>query len=609
LLVALVVYVGFAVRTDSLLQGDQPHYALEAYSIADDGDRNLEDDYRDMALVQRVWNQPTFLPQAYHYRPGGPLVSWHAPGLAVLLAPAAGFGKTVEAMEIEMAAIAAIGAWLLFGILARLVPGRAWLRWTIWAGVVFALPVLGYANQLFPDLPAAVLVLAVVRILVARRVGVPGALAASACAAALPWLHVRFWLVAVALALAIAVRAIADADGRGRSLSAAGAVVVPMALSLALTAVANQAWYGSPSLTAASHPPVFRVASADRAPPGQRAQRTSTMDLGEALSASPDRLYRGVGRSLFSARSGWLPYVPVAVLGVAAALALAVRGNRWMAYGLLVALAYLVQLAVAGTLPGYVIPGRFELVLAPVVALPLLLAADRLRWLRVAVMPLVVLGIAVALGARMHIGALYPPGDAATKPSFSGAWVLAPWPTVTRQQPPAPSSVTVGRDREVPAGHRGVIARVRPPRSVSGDQVIVAALAREQPAAASRAVADISVVIDGVPAVRHAVTAGELPDRGGLRGIPVRASVAGGQRVEVVLRTTGAVPLRAAGVQLSEPSLGDTGLSERGGRYPDAPLVALWTAGVLLLAGLMVWSLRTLRSRARRPQPDLPGAR
>ena len=55
------MYVGFAVRTQSLLQGDQPHYALEAFSIADDGDRDLDDDYRDLPLVRRVWQQDTFV--------------------------------------------------------------------------------------------------------------------------------------------------------------------------------------------------------------------------------------------------------------------------------------------------------------------------------------------------------------------------------------------------------------------------------------------------------------------------------------------------------------------------------------------------------------------
>ena len=605
-LVAAVVYVGFAVRTQSLLQGDQPHYALEAFSIADDGDRNLDDDYRDLPLVRRVWQQDTFVPQAYQYRAGGPLVSWHAPGLAILLAPAARIGGTVEAMQIELAVIAAFGAWLLFGILRRVVPGRAWLRWTVWAGVVFALPVLGYANQLYPDLPAAVLVLAVVRILVARRLTPLGMLVASACAAALPWFHVRFWPVALALALAIVLRAAGLARQRRAVLWTAGAAIaLPFVVTIALTAIANDAWYGSPSPTAAQHYPIARVASSGSSPEAARRDVSSTVDVGSAFTVAPDTLYRGLGRSLFSARSGWLPFVPLALLGVAAALALAVRGNRWIAYGLLVALGYLCQLAFAQTLPGYVIPGRFEVILAPLAAIPLVMAADRVRWLRYLVVPVAVVGVVIGLAGRSHDGTLYPPAGTG-KPGVNGvAWLLAPWPTVTEQQPLATPSQIVASDRmqaadgvhpqagdlAVPQGTTGIVARTPPLRTGSGDQVAVATLARDGAADPGRTVADVALVIDGVTAVRYDVTAGELPGDGALRAIPVTARIATGQRPRIVVRSTGAVALRVGAAQVSAPQLADTGLAGTGSRYPDAARVAIWTAVMLALAALIAAGL------------------
>jgi hypothetical protein len=597
--IALFVYGAITVRTQPPLQGDQPQYALEAFSIAQDGDRDLTDQLADVPLLQRLRGQSTFVPQAYRYRgASGSLISYHGAGLSLLLAPAAKIGGTVRALRLELVAIAAVGAQLLFGLLGKLAPDRRRWQWAVWGSVVFAMPYVGYANELFPDLPAAVAVIAVVRILAERRIRTWQAVVASACAVALPWLHIRFAIVAGALELALVLRLAGQAKGRSGADVAriAGAVGVPLLVGVVVLLAANHAWYGSTTLTAAQNVPIHRVASAQpvlvegsasggAAQPstGAASERTS-FHLADAVSVAP--VYLGLGRSLFSARSGWLPFVPVALLGVAALIALAVRGEWWAAYGLIGALGYLLQVASTGTLPGYAIPGRFELILAPLAAAPLMVVVARVPWTRVVFVPLAVVGVLIGVISVMHVDRLFPPAGPHDRASFTASGVLlAPWPTVTRDQPPRVDPVTV-EPRELG----------RPQHLASSEYSVVALLSRRggtpAPASAGTVVAEVVLAIDGTVVVRQPVTVADLPADGTPRGIPMSLTVEEGQQVVATVRPMGAAPVTVGPLQFAGLNAGDTGLGQAGTQYPDLGRVLAWTAVLLALAGAVAASLR-----------------
>ena len=248
-LIALAGYLYADRQMHPPFIGDEPHYAIEAFSYALDGDRDLTNDYAQLDRVVRVTGTVTLQPQAYRFTPDGPLASFHGAGLGLLLAPAAKLAGSVRALQLEMIVIAAIGAQLLFSIMIQLVPRPRWLVWAVWAAVVFSLPLVAYAPRLYPEMPAAVVTLAVVRILLASRLRSWQVLAASALAVTLPWLHIRFGILAVGLVVAIAIRAW-ESRAAVSAWAAAGALLVPIVVSLGLLSASNHATYGTWSVLA-----------------------------------------------------------------------------------------------------------------------------------------------------------------------------------------------------------------------------------------------------------------------------------------------------------------------------------------------------------------------
>lgn len=183
------------------LTGDEPRYLLIADSIVRDGDLAIGgDDFAGSAigadLGVRLEDQ-----RRLHLAPSG--YSVHGVALPLLLALPYRLGG-ILAVRLALAALSGLLLPLLLYQLARTqVAGE---RWAVALAVTMALglPFLVAANQVYPDLPAGLLILFVVSLLLAapqppaqRRwiyIGLATAL--------LPWLHLRFALPAGLLAVA-----------------------------------------------------------------------------------------------------------------------------------------------------------------------------------------------------------------------------------------------------------------------------------------------------------------------------------------------------------------------------------------------------------------------
>ena len=384
-LLAFAVYLTAYVVMSPVEAGDQPHYELEAFSLAYDHDRDLANDYALDARVRPILPKGFDTRHAYQYEPGGPFISVHHVGLPLLLTPAVPFTAALNwanprlqiwPLHVELIALAALSAQLLYLILCLLSPTRRWLRRAVWASIAFSPPLIVYANQVFPDQPAALLALVVVYALLrapSRGWLFTGALAA----AALPWLHVRFLPVAVLLAIAVSYRALTGLEPRTRAAQARWAAMslAPLVVSVTAMSIAFSVWYGSP-LPNAQYKFIHSPAGLDSA-------------------------YGSLARGIWGSDSGMLPYAPVFILALAALPLVVRRFGRLGLLALTIAGVYMAGVTWQGAIgPGFSFPGRFEVILLPLLAIPLLLLVQELRWGRVAFAGLAALTLARSSPSR-----------------------------------------------------------------------------------------------------------------------------------------------------------------------------------------------------------------
>ena len=201
-IVVLHLVAAARVQTQVGPQGDEPHYLMAAASLIADGDLALGDDYA--AGRYRAFHPGDLEP---HYRvrgKDGAIYSLHAVGLSLLVLPAyAAFGYA--GVSYFMALLGAAAAWQVRA-LARDALGDEGLADA--AGWIAGLspPLLHFAGLVFTEVPAALGLAVALRLAL-----VPGpaarALAGGTILAALPWLNVRYAvLAAIVLAVAIARR-------------------------------------------------------------------------------------------------------------------------------------------------------------------------------------------------------------------------------------------------------------------------------------------------------------------------------------------------------------------------------------------------------------------
>lgn len=544
--VALLVYVAALLAIGPDGSGDQPHYLLEARSLAHDGSRDLADEYDSPEdLAWALGYEGRLEPHAYRYGDGEHLVSVHGVGLPLLLAPVAALTDSVQAMRLLLCLLSALAAALLFDVLRRLgvLSGR-WL-WAAWAATALSLPWVMFAGFVYPELPGALCVLVVVRALLTRPMGPRWALAAGLACAALPWLHVRYLAVAVALLLAVVVRAGA---GRERTLA-----VAPFVAALALLAYLWNGWYASLDPRAPYAVPRFAA----------------------TVASQPSLLYpNGLG-SLLSPDYGWLPWAPVAILAVASLGWVCWRFGRWAIYATAVAVGYLVMIGLSSIYPSYNPPGRFVLLLVPLAALPLACALVRWRAVRVLFVPLAavtalwtVVGVAKSQQAFIT-GTGHP--QLALAARVDAIWPHFRWDDRRIDRTRTAAQLEQGAGGSVWEGLR----------LPEGTYLVAFAVGRTAGPSEDGEVARLAVDVDGRRAAEEPIVGRELGGDGNDVIVSVPFAVpAGGGTVDLRFAASGPAALGAAGMQVV--SVPNTLYGEVGARTPQPGLTVAW---LVLLAG------------------------
>jgi hypothetical protein len=378
-----------------------------AESIAFDGDIDMRNDYASRERTLRVVNvfPLDYNVQAAVYKDSGELRPLHGVGLSALLAPAVGVAG-LNGARVVMVLIAALLAHQLYLLLADLGLRRRY-RIGAWIAAAFCMPVLPFVSQIYPELPGALLVVIVLRILLRARPS-PWALAIGSLAcAALFWLHVRYFPISFALLAGLLYVATSDhaADttlrerlkrhfvaAKERWRTATVPVLAPYAVVFLSFVAAFQHWYGSPD----PRTPYY-------------AYSTTTLG-GGGLRA----VYDYVLHDLFNPLVGWIPFAPVHWLGLAALGCLVVWFGWPAVAAIAVATAYELILASSAPVGGWGLPGRYLLIVIPLVAVPIAVAIQQIRLARLVFVPLLAGSLVLAVAAVRDFGGLYPAGERQT---------------------------------------------------------------------------------------------------------------------------------------------------------------------------------------------------
>lgn len=239
--VALVALVAFAAAAAGLgaratsgarVTADEPQYLLTAQSIADDGSLDISDEIAERAYLP--YHEITIDRQTAVLDDGRE-ISPHDPLLPLLLAPAMAIDGWVAAkltLALIAAATAAVAAWTS---LRRLDADP--LPTGLVIGAAFAgLPLAGYGSQVYPEMPAALAVVAGYAALTSPVFGRRHWAIATAAVLALPWLAVKYVPVAAVLGVGVLLMV---GDRRRRVVAGAWFTTAGLAY-LAL----HRLWYG-----------------------------------------------------------------------------------------------------------------------------------------------------------------------------------------------------------------------------------------------------------------------------------------------------------------------------------------------------------------------------
>ena len=339
-IVSFAAYVGGHVVADRLPTGDEPNYLQLAHSLLLDGDLDLTNDVvsTERALASSA---NTFIdPHGGDARGDGRLRSQHPPAWGALLVPAVAVARALDVWpptvaRVEVAAIGAAGSVLLLVLALRLSRDRLGLAAVAWAPVALGVPYLPFATQLYPEIPAAVALLAGI-VAVGRRPSVWTALAAGLSVSVLVALHLRYGILGIGIAAAWLTAAWRPA--RREAL----AFAVPVAVTAAAVAAVSWRLYGSPLPTAG-------------------------YGLGANLEqgASPSMLwYEGVG-SFLSASSGWFVVAPVAAVALPAAASSSLGRRLAPAWWIAVGMAAYAVVVGSSAWAGGSLPARLVVVVTP----------------------------------------------------------------------------------------------------------------------------------------------------------------------------------------------------------------------------------------------------
>jgi hypothetical protein len=347
LLVALGTFT-FHQRADVAFTGDEPHYAVYAQSLGRGWGVDLERAYR----AENVDRIKPDLPDehAKRYRgEDGRYVTWHGPGLALLLAPALALSPTAWTARYAMVLLTALLAYHLVLLVRRVARCSTRVAALASAILLLAPPALVFGELVYPEAPATLFVVLALRAgLAVERRG--HAVAASAAAGFLLLLNLRYAALMVGVLALLTVAEVRRRHPRswGEWWRAAAPLLVPAGVIGLGLLVFDYALFGR-----STPPPVYTPSGSFEAPEYYRVDNLYFYGVG-ALIGFPD---------------GIVPLAPV-LLAPLVALPLAVRR---VGAGLTVMLAasgaYVLGNAFFGS-PGFSAPGRYVTTVVPLLAVP-----------------------------------------------------------------------------------------------------------------------------------------------------------------------------------------------------------------------------------------------
>lgn len=350
--------VGLPAKADDVSRttADEPQYLLSARSLWDDGDLDISDELA--ARAYEPFHEAT-LPTQTRPLDDGRQVSPHDPLLPLVLAVPMGLGGWVAA-KATLAVLAGVLTALTAWVTHRRFAVR--LGWAAGVAAAFAVvpPLATYGTQVYPELPAALVVVAVVGAATARPLRPVHLAVVAVGLVALPWLSVKYAPVVVGLAAVVGVGL--ARHGRWRPLLALGAVGAVGAVTFA---VGHQVLYGGWTAYAAG----------DHFVDGELT----------VVGSDPDvvgRSVRLVGL-LVDARFGLAAWAPAFVLAVPALAALVRRRPPgWAALVVPLALGWANATWVALTMSGWWWPGRQVVIVVPLIVVAVAWWVDRVAAVR-----------------------------------------------------------------------------------------------------------------------------------------------------------------------------------------------------------------------------------
>ncbi|MBI5879200.1 MAG: hypothetical protein HZB53_16250 [Chloroflexi bacterium] len=415
-LVSLALY---AVSTAHLIDtvrwptGDEPYYLLIAHSLVHDGDFELTNNFDN--LDYSAYYPGELYPRHEAVTPKPILVSKHALGVPVLIAAGyalAGWAGAAHTLNLVGALLALNLFWL-----ARDVTGSTRTGIAVWLALAFATPFFTYSELIFPEAPAALLIVYAYRSLRdVRRAGARQRLLTGICLAFLPWLHARFLFVVAGFGLWLAVQEWQWLRGRPlvhalrERLPAIAPGLAILLASAALFTAYNLYVYASPFPNYADH----------------------------SGSGTPEEIIGAFFGIWLDQQWGLLNHAPVYLLALAA-VPLLRRRRAWrsvIGWPLIVGAPYFILIVQYRYWWGeWCPPARYLAPLLPVLAHPLALALDRLRtWrFRSVFAGLAALGWLVSLSFAVdgHLMYNHPLGQSA----LLGAWGAMIGQNLTRLEP------------------------------------------------------------------------------------------------------------------------------------------------------------------------------
>ena len=225
-LLAIVYSTSIDIRASrgASITGDEPFYLITTQSPLQDGNLDLRKQYATRSYESFFdhrdgrWTQSVPLDD-------GRVLSPHNVRLAVLLLPGFAIDGLVG-VQFQFVLIAALTCALAYVLALRLTETRSWLVWLATAAVALSATAYVYSSEVYPELPAALALVAALLVATGREhLSAPRVLALVLLLSALPWLGAKYAPLAAVVALYVLWRA----ESRGRAVLVVGGALSALA--------------------------------------------------------------------------------------------------------------------------------------------------------------------------------------------------------------------------------------------------------------------------------------------------------------------------------------------------------------------------------------------